>query len=226
MLVEDHQLQGVVKLPAGVFRPYAGVSTAILLFRRTDSGGTEGVWFYDMQADGFSLDDRRNPLVPGDRIGPWAELDADEAALNDLPDALARWQAREGAERANPRTARSFVVPKAEIAAAGYDLSLNRYREIEHDAVQAAHGATWGRLPDEALFLARQRGLDEATALSLILHGMAASVLAGGLGDEALADTVGATAALTESLARHLRGTRGGEAAVAQPALTGGRRDG
>lgn len=105
-------------------------------------------------------------------------------------------------------------------------LVLRPQLEIEHDAVQAAHGATWGRLPDEALFLARQRGLDEATALSLILHGMAASVLAGGLGDEALADTVGATAALTESLARHLRGTRGGEAAVAQPALTGGRRDG
>jgi len=136
MLIEDHQLQGVVKLPAGVFRPYAGVSTAILLFRRTDSGGTEGVWFYDLHADGLSLDDKRNLLVPEDKLGPWADLTGPEAALNDLPDALARWQARNGAEKNNPRTARSFVVPKAEIAAAGYDLSLNRYREIEHDAVE------------------------------------------------------------------------------------------
>jgi type I restriction enzyme M protein len=69
MLVEDQQLQGVVKLPAGVFRPYAGVSTAILIFQRTDSGGTEGVWFYDMHADGLSLDDKRNLLVPEEKIG-------------------------------------------------------------------------------------------------------------------------------------------------------------
>jgi type I restriction enzyme M protein len=136
MLVEDQQLQGVVKLPAGVFRPYAGVSTAVLLFQRTDSGGTEGVWFYDLHADGLSLDDKRNLLLPEDKIGPWAELTEDEAKLNDLPDALARWQQREGAETDNPRTARSFVVSKEEIAAAGYDLSLNRYREIEHDAVE------------------------------------------------------------------------------------------
>ncbi len=136
MLVEDQQLQGVVKLPAGVFRPYAGVSTAILLFQRTDSGGTDGVWFYDLHADGLSLDDKRNLLVAEDKIGPWAELTEDEAKLNDFPDALARWREREGTERDNPRTARSFVVPKGEIAAAGYDLSLNRYREIEHDAVE------------------------------------------------------------------------------------------
>ncbi|MEB3422129.1 class I SAM-dependent DNA methyltransferase [Salipiger marinus] len=136
ILVEDQRLQGVLKLPAGVFRPYAGVSTAILLFQRTDSGGTDGVWFYDMHADGLSLDDKRNLLVPEDKIGPWADLSEDEEKLNDLPDALARWQEREGAEKDNPRTSRSFVVPKAEIAAAGYDLSLNRYREIEHDAVE------------------------------------------------------------------------------------------
>jgi type I restriction enzyme M protein len=135
ILIEDQQLQGVIKLPAGVFRPYAGVSTAILMFQRTDSGGTEGVWFYDLHADGLSLDDKRNLLVPEDKIGPWAELTEAETALNDLPDALTRWQAREGAEKHNPRTARSFVVPKAEIAEAGYDLSLSRYREIEHDAV-------------------------------------------------------------------------------------------
>ena len=74
--------------------------------------------------------------MPEDKLGPRAELTEDEAKLNDLPDALARWQAREGTEKDNPRTARSFVVPKDEIAAAGYDLSLNRYREIEHDAVE------------------------------------------------------------------------------------------
>lgn len=74
--------------------------------------------------------------MPEDKIGPWSELTEEEANRNDLPDALARWRQREGAERDNPRTARSFVVPKVEIAAAGYDLSLNRYREIEHDAVE------------------------------------------------------------------------------------------
>lgn len=142
ILVEDQQLQGVVKLPAGVFRPYAGVSTAILLFQRTDSGGTDGVWFYDMQADGLSLDDKRNFLVPENKLGPWAELTEDEAKLNDLPDVLARWKEREGAEKDNPRTARSFVVPKEEIAAASYDLSLNRYREIEHDVVEHERPAT------------------------------------------------------------------------------------
>lgn len=136
MLVDEQQLQGVVKLPAGVFKPYSGVSTAILLFQRTDSGGTDGVWFFDLRADGKSLDDKRTDLVPEEKQGPWAELSQNEVNLNDLPDALARWREREGTEKDNPRTARSFVVPKAEIAAAGYDLSLSRYREIEHDAVE------------------------------------------------------------------------------------------
>lgn len=136
MLVEEQHIQGVVKLPAGVFRPYAGVSTAILLFQRTDSGGTEGVWFYDLRADGKSLDDKRTDLVPEEKLGPHAELTEAEMALNNLPDALARWREREGAERDRPRTAQSFVVPKEEIAAKGYDLSLNRYREIEHEAVE------------------------------------------------------------------------------------------
>ncbi len=164
MLVEEQQLQGVVKLPAGVFRPYAGVSTAILMFQRTDSGGTEGVWFYDLRQDGRSLDDKRNLLVAEDKLGVWAELTEAEAALNDLPDALARWQAREETEREQPRTARGFVVPKAEIAAAGYDLSLNRYREIEHDAV--VHEA-----PAEILSRLRElereiaEGLDELEAM-------------------------------------------------------------
>ena len=141
MLVEDHKLNGVLSLPSGVFRPYAGVSTAILLFTRTDSGGTDGVWFYDMQADGWSLDDKRTPLLPEAKLGPApAEaLDAAEHAKNNLPDALARWNARDGAERDRKRTAQSFVVPKAEIAAAGWDLSLNRYKQVVREEV--AHRA-------------------------------------------------------------------------------------
>ena len=82
ILVKDKKLDGSDTTPSGVFRPYAGVSTAILLFTRTDSGGTEGVWFYDMQADGWSLDDRRAPLLPEDRLGPApaVALDAAKAA--------------------------------------------------------------------------------------------------------------------------------------------------
>jgi type I restriction enzyme M protein len=161
MLVEDHKLDGVVSLPSGVFRPYAGVSCAILLFTRTDSGGTDGVWFYDMQADGWSLDDKRSPLLPEAKLGPVpAEaLTGAEAAKNDLPDALARWRARDGAEKQRPRTARSFVVPKAEIAAAGWDLSLNRYKEMVREEV--VH-----RSPRE--ILAELRGLEKE-----IVDGMA-----------------------------------------------------
>jgi type I restriction enzyme M protein len=134
MLVEDHRLDGIVKLPSGVFRPYAGVSTAIALFTKTNSGGTDQVWFYDCQADGFSLDDKRNPLLPAEKIGPRAKLDGDEHAKNNLPDIAARWEKRSGAERKRPRTAQSFCVPKTEIAAAGYDLSINRYKEVVHEA--------------------------------------------------------------------------------------------
>ena len=118
MLVEDQKLDAVVKLPSGVFRPYAGVSTAILFFTRTDSGGTDDVWFYDVRADGFSLDDKRNPVE-----------------LNDLPDVLARWQTR-SAEAERSRTDQSFLVPKADIVAQGYDLSINRYKEVVHDEVE------------------------------------------------------------------------------------------
>ena len=135
MLVEDHRLDAIVKLPSGVFRPYAGVSTAIVLFTKTNSGGTDQVWFYDCQADGLSLDDKRNPLLPADKIGPKATLGEGEREKNNLPDIAARWALRHGAERERPRTAQSFCVPKAEIAAAGYDLSLNRYREVEHEEV-------------------------------------------------------------------------------------------
>jgi type I restriction enzyme M protein len=115
-LVEDQKLDAVIKLPSGVFRPYAGVSTAILCFTKTDSGGTDDVWFYDVQADGFSLDDKRNPVE-----------------ATDLPDVRARWLARAGSERERARTDQSFTVPKAEIVAQGYDLSINRYKELVRD---------------------------------------------------------------------------------------------
>lgn len=133
ILVEDHKLDGIVKLPSGVFRPYAGVSTAIVLFTKTNSGGTDHVWFYDLQADGFSLDDKRNDLLPEDKLGPKAVLAEGEHAKNNLPDIVARWKQRDGAERARKRTDQSFCVPKAEIAAADYDLSIGRYSELSHE---------------------------------------------------------------------------------------------
>ena len=93
MLVEEQKLDAVVSLPGGVFKPYAGVSTAILLFTKTNSGGTDHVWFYDVEADGWSLDDKRTPLLPEDKLGPVPQtaLTADEHAKNNLPDVLARW---------------------------------------------------------------------------------------------------------------------------------------
>jgi type I restriction enzyme M protein len=137
ILVEENKLDAVIKLPSGVFRPYAGVSTAILVFTRTGVGGTDYVWFYDVRADGRSLDDKRQQLLADDKFGPTpaAVLTEAEAEKNNLPDVVKRWTERAGAERARPRTAQSFCVPKAEIAAAGYDLSLNRYKEVEHEAV-------------------------------------------------------------------------------------------
>jgi type I restriction enzyme M protein len=137
ILVEDQQLEGVVKLPSGVFKPYAGVSTAILLFTKTNSGGTDQVWFYEVEADGWSLDDKRQPLLPEEKLGvvPQGQLSQDEHPKNNLPDVLARWQERHGTEQKRPRTAQSFCVPKAEIAGNGYDLSLNRYKEVVHELV-------------------------------------------------------------------------------------------
>ena len=106
-------------MPSGVFKPYAGVSTAILLFTKTNSGGTDDVWFYDMQADGYSLDDKRMPQPDN----------------SDLADILARWWNRE-AERKRARTDQSFFVPKAEITDNNYDLSINRYMEVDYEAVE------------------------------------------------------------------------------------------
>ena len=119
-LIERHQLRGVVSMPSGVFKPYAGVSTAILLFTKTGAGGTEEVWFYDMQSDGFSLDDKRTQI--GDGAG-------------DLPDIVARFLNLEG-EKGRKRTEQSFLVPKAEIVANGYDLSINKYKEIVHEQME------------------------------------------------------------------------------------------
>ncbi len=191
----------VISLPGGVFKPYAGVSTAILLFTKTNSGGTDNVWFYDVDADGLSLDDKRTPLLPEEKLGPTprASLDpgvrrgdedgqselrhagenrhpvltSEEHAKNNLPDILARWRtlhpltnsngrrpssdslapsnreragvrgesvaaedaANYGGEYARKRTEQSFLVPKADIAAQGYDFSINRYKEVIHEEV-------------------------------------------------------------------------------------------
>jgi type I restriction enzyme M protein len=137
MLIEDQKLDAVISLPSGVFKPYAGVSTAILLFTKTNSGGTDQVWFYDAAADGWSLDDKRAPLLSEDKLGtaPKTALTADEHAKNNLPDILYRWQKRERSERKRPRTAQSFCVPKADLARQGYELSLNRYKEVVHEEV-------------------------------------------------------------------------------------------
>jgi type I restriction enzyme M protein len=167
ILVEDQKLDAVISLPGGVFKPYAGVSTAILVFTKTNSGGTDHVWFYDVDADGMSLDDKRTELLPLEKLGPIpkVQLTADEHARNNLPDILARWRtlhplassdlervgvrgngkqsaplaaedaARYGGELDRPRTAQSFCVPQADIAAQGYDLSINRYKEVVHGEV-------------------------------------------------------------------------------------------
>ncbi|MEO7271142.1 MAG: DNA methyltransferase, partial [Vicinamibacterales bacterium] len=108
--------------------------TAILVFTKTNSGGTDYVWFYDVEADGWSLDDKRTPLLAEDKLGPvpTSALTAEEHAKNNLPDVVARWANRSGDERRRQRTGPSFCVSGSDIAAAGHDLSLNRFREIVH----------------------------------------------------------------------------------------------
>jgi type I restriction enzyme M protein len=137
VLVEEQKLDGVISLPGGVFKPYAGVSTAILLFTKTNSGGTDSVWFYDLKADGWSLDDKRSPLLSEDKLGvvPTIALTEEEHLKNNLPDVLSRWQLRNKTEGDRSRTDQSFCVPKADIAAQGYDLSLNRYKEVIHEEI-------------------------------------------------------------------------------------------
>ncbi|MBP1786209.1 type I restriction enzyme M protein [Micromonospora sp. HB375] len=138
MLVEDQKLDGVVKLPSGTFKPYSGVSTAILLFTKTNSGGTDNVWFYEVSADGWSLDDKRTALLPAEKLGPRPQvaLAGNEHTRNNLPDALARWFRRDGDELQRARTEQSFCVPKVDIIEQGYDLSLNRYKEVLHEEVE------------------------------------------------------------------------------------------
>lgn len=117
-LVEDNRLEAVISMPSGVFKPYAGVSTAVLVFTKTGHGGTDQVWFYDMKADGFSLDDKRTPV-----------------SENDIPDIVARFRNREQ-EETRARTEPSFLVPKEEIAQNGYDLSINKYKQVEYTPVE------------------------------------------------------------------------------------------
>ena len=105
-------------MPSGVFKPYAGVSTGILIFTKTGHGGTDKVWFYDMTADGFSLDDKRSPV-----------------ADNDIPDIIARFHDL-ASEESRERTEKSFFVPKDEIVENGYDLSINKYKKTEYKAVE------------------------------------------------------------------------------------------
>jgi type I restriction enzyme M protein len=138
ILVENQQLEAIISLPSGVFRPYAGVSTAVVVFTKTESGGTDHVWFYDVKADGFSLDDKRTPLLPPEKLGavPKEPLTAEEHAKNNLPDVAARWLERNGSELQRPRTEQSFCVPKADIVAEGYDLSVNRYKQMVYEEVE------------------------------------------------------------------------------------------
>lgn len=117
-IVEHQRLEAVVSMPSGVFKPYAGVSTAILIFTKTGYGATDQVWFYDMTADGFSLDDKRTPT-----------------ADSDIPDIIERFRNLQG-EADRKRTEKSFLVPKQEIADNGYDLSINKYKEIEYVPVE------------------------------------------------------------------------------------------
>lgn len=117
-LVDNNKLQAVVSMPSGVFKPYAGVSTAILFFTKTGAGGTDKVWFYDMKADGFSLDDKRQPVE-----------------ANDIPDIVKRYE-NLPAEEGRQRTEQSFMVPVEEIRDNGYDLSINKYKEIVYEKVE------------------------------------------------------------------------------------------
>jgi len=113
-IIENHRLEAVISMPSGVFKPYAGVSTAILVFTKTGHGGTDNVWFYDMQADGFSLDDKRTSITD-----------------NDIDDIIKRFHSIEK-ENKRKRTEKSFMVPKKEIVANDYDLSINKYKKTEY----------------------------------------------------------------------------------------------
>lgn len=117
-IIENNRLQAVISMPSGVFKPYAGVSTAILVFTKTGTGGPDDVWFYDMEADGFSLDDKRDPIE-----------------ANDIPDIIKRFHNLE-AEKDRARTEKSFMVPVQEIIDNDYDLSINKYKEIVYEKIE------------------------------------------------------------------------------------------
>ena len=117
-IVEENRLEAVISMPSGVFKPYAGVSTAILIFTKTGHGGTDNVWFYDMTADGYSLDDKRTPV-----------------SENDIPDIIERFKSL-NKEADRKRTDKSFMVPKQEIADNDYDLSINKYKEVVYEKVE------------------------------------------------------------------------------------------
>ena len=117
-IVENNRLEAVISMPSGVFKPYAGVSTAVLIFTKTNAGGTDNVWFYDMKADGYSLDDKRS-----------------EVKENDIPDIIERFHNLD-AEADRKRTEQSFMVKKDDIVANDYDLSINKYKEVEYVPVE------------------------------------------------------------------------------------------
>lgn len=117
-LIDNQRLQAVISMPSGVFQPYAGVSTAILIFTKTNAGGTDKVWFYDMKADGYSLDQKRT-----------------EVKDNDIPDIIARFKNLQE-EASRTRKDRSFLVPVEEIRQNDYDLSINKYKEIEREKIE------------------------------------------------------------------------------------------
>lgn len=117
-IIEGNRLEAVISMPSGVFKPYAGVSTGILIFTKTGHGGTDNVWFYDMQADGLSLDDKRSPV-----------------AENDIPDIIERFHSLDK-ETDRARTEKSFLVPKQEIVDNDYDLAINKYKKVEYVPVE------------------------------------------------------------------------------------------
>jgi type I restriction enzyme M protein len=140
-IVEEHKLEAIISLPAGVFRPYAGVSTAIMVFTKTGVGGTDYVWFYDVRADGWSLDDKRQLLLEDRLLGPRPDVALSEAQheKNNLPDVVARWRVRNTTERDRPPTAQSFSVSRDTIAQSGsYELGINQYQEtVQKETVHA-----------------------------------------------------------------------------------------
>ena len=139
-IVENHKLEAIISMPSGVFRPYAGVSTAIMIFTKTGTGGTDKVWFYDMKADGYSLDDKRNPIEDND--------------INDIVERFSNLDKEEDRKR----TEQSFFVPVEEIRDNGYDLSINKYKEIEYEEVKYDS-------PQEIMLRIRELEIDITTGI-------------------------------------------------------------